>query len=145
MNDVSVAAAAAAREHFTVPPDPRQTRGARERIRTFAAGKGLPQEELADFLTAFGEALANAVEHSQATEPLEVSVWIAGRTLYARVFDRGIGFVPPPAARAGEDPLAERGRGLPIMRRCVDVFTLRSAPGRGTVVTLGRRVRRARG
>ena len=39
---------------------------------------------------------------------------------------------PAHAALPG-DPLAERGRGLPIMRRCVDDLTISSTPGRGTV------------
>ncbi len=37
--------------------------------------------------------------------------------------------------------LAESGRGLAIMRACVDGVTLRSAPGRGTRVVLDKRVR----
>jgi anti-sigma regulatory factor (Ser/Thr protein kinase) len=36
--------------------------------------------------------------------------------------------------------LAESGRGLDVMRACVDDFTLRSRPGRGTVVTLRKRI-----
>lgn len=46
--------------------------------------------------------------------------------------------------RAAREPdvasLAESGRGLDIMRACVDDFTLRSRPGRGTVVTLRKRI-----
>jgi len=36
--------------------------------------------------------------------------------------------------------LAESGRGLDIMRACVDDVTLRSRPGRGTVVTMRKRI-----
>lgn len=36
--------------------------------------------------------------------------------------------------------LAESGRGLDIMRACVDDLSLRTRPGRGTVVTLRKRV-----
>ena len=36
--------------------------------------------------------------------------------------------------------LAESGRGLDIMRACVDDLTLRTGPGRGTVVTLRKRI-----
>jgi anti-sigma regulatory factor (Ser/Thr protein kinase) len=39
---------------------------------------------------------------------------------------------------------AERGRGLPIMRRCSDIFAIRSEPGRGTAVVLGRYLQRER-
>jgi len=36
--------------------------------------------------------------------------------------------------------LPESGRGLAIMRACVDDVTLRSRPGRGTVVSLQKRI-----
>jgi hypothetical protein len=36
--------------------------------------------------------------------------------------------------------LPESGRGLAIMRACVDDVTLRSGPGRGTVVLLRKRI-----
>jgi anti-sigma regulatory factor (Ser/Thr protein kinase) len=36
--------------------------------------------------------------------------------------------------------LPESGRGMAIMRACVDDVTLRSGPGRGTVVSLGKRI-----
>ena len=37
--------------------------------------------------------------------------------------------------------LPESGRGLDVMRACVDDVTLRSRPGRGTVVTMRKRIR----
>jgi anti-sigma regulatory factor (Ser/Thr protein kinase) len=49
------------------------------------------------------------------------------------------------ARRPGRAPdvmsLPESGRGLEVMRACVDDVTLRSHPGRGTVVTMGKRIR----
>jgi anti-sigma regulatory factor (Ser/Thr protein kinase) len=49
------------------------------------------------------------------------------------------------ARRPGHVPdvtcLPESGRGLEVMRACVDDVTLRSRPGRGTVVTMGKRIR----
>jgi serine/threonine-protein kinase RsbW len=46
--------------------------------------------------------------------------------------------------RAGRESevagLAESGRGLDIMRACVDDLTLRTRPGRGTVVTMRKRI-----
>jgi anti-sigma regulatory factor (Ser/Thr protein kinase) len=60
----------------------------------------------------------------------------------ATVRDRGIGFA---ADRALEpvlpDPHAERGRGLPIMRRCCDIFSVESTPGSGTSVRIGCQIR----
>jgi anti-sigma regulatory factor (Ser/Thr protein kinase) len=47
-------------------------------------------------------------------------------------------------ARRGAAPdvmgLPESGRGLDVMRACVDDVTLRSRPGRGTVVTMRKRI-----
>jgi anti-sigma regulatory factor (Ser/Thr protein kinase) len=49
------------------------------------------------------------------------------------------------AKRPGRDAdvmgLPESGRGLDVMRACVDDVTLRSRPGRGTVVTMRKRIR----
>jgi len=52
------------------------------------------------------------------------------------------------AERGGPDPqqtpiaqLPESGRGLAVMRACVDNVTLDSRPGRGTVVTMRKRIR----
>ncbi len=64
-------------------------------------------------------------------------------------------FPPPPASSARRNRLSrvrrnaearalaqlpESGRGLAIMRACVDDVTLRSRPGRGTVVSLQKRI-----
>ena len=49
------------------------------------------------------------------------------------------------ARRSGRVPdvmsLPESGRGLDVMRACVDDVTLHSLPGSGTVVTMGKRIR----
>ena len=50
----------------------------------------------------------------------------------------------PASAPAAELPVAqlpESGRGLAVMRACVDNVTLDSRPGRGTVVTMRKRIR----
>lgn len=46
----------------------------------------------------------------------------------------------PPAAAPEVATLPESGRGLAIMRACVDDVTLSSGPGRGTVVSLQKRM-----
>ncbi len=135
-----------ARLRLRVPPDPQLGRYVREQIIAFASALEIPEAELSDFLTALGEALANAMEHSGAHEPIEVSVWLVGSDqLVATVVDRGVGFEPTGAGVAEPhlpDSFSERGRGLPIMRSCSDIFSVRSSPGNGTAVTLGRFVKR---
>ena len=125
--------------HLQLAPDPRLGRGIREQVLAYAASRGIAPADLGDFVTAIGEALANAMEHSQTTEPIEVTVWRHdGTRIMATIVDHGVGFPVEKMARDLPEATAERGRGLPIMRRCADFFTVASAPGEGTTVTLGR-------
>ncbi len=128
-----------------VPPDPRQGLYVRREVLAFAERNHIASAELWDFLTAIGEALANSIEHADTDEPIEVVAWMLGDDrLFASVQDHGIGFVP--SERSGHsalpDAFQERGRGLPIMRRCTDIFSIRSAPGKGCRITLGCYVQR---
>jgi anti-sigma regulatory factor (Ser/Thr protein kinase) len=132
---------------LSVPSEPRAGLRVRREILAFAVQHGIADgDDLCDFVTAIGEALANAIEHAHTTEPIEVSAWLLGEDrLFASVQDRGIGFHPVerPIDSQLPDALAERGRGLPIMQRCSDIFSVSSAPGEGTRITLGRYVQRA--
>ena len=128
-----------------IPPEPRYARYVRERVMGFAASYNLDSDDLRDFLTALGEALANSMEHAASTESIEVTCWLVGDDQFlATVVDKGKGFAM--AAPDLEPRLpgleAERGRGLPIMRRCTDIFAVRSEIGKGTSVILGRYLRR---
>ena len=135
-----------ARLRLRIAPDPRFGRQVREQVVAFAATLDITEPDLEEFLTALGEALANAIEHSRVAEPIEISLWLVDSDkLIATVVDRGVGFQPKNSAVSEPslpDSFAERGRGLPIMRSCADIFSVRSAPGQGTSVTLGRRIRR---
>ena len=48
------------------------------------------------------------------------------------------------SGQAGIAQLAESGRGLAVMRACVDTVTLDSSPERGTVVTMSKHIRWSR-
>jgi anti-sigma regulatory factor (Ser/Thr protein kinase) len=125
---------------LSVPPDPRQGLIVRREILAFAEQHNIHGDDVIDFVAAIGEALANAVEHARTNEPIEVAMWLLGTDrLFASVTDKGIGFSPNDRALDSllPDAYAERGRGLPIMRRCADIFNIRSAPGQGTHITLG--------
>jgi stage II sporulation protein AB (anti-sigma F factor) len=141
---VSVPAGAGPCLRLRVPADPRYGRYVRERVVGFAAGHGIPDEDAYEFVTALSEALANAIEHSSSRDTIEIACWITDREeLFATVIDHGIGFN---AAERAEpklpDVYSERGRGLPIMQRFTDVLNVRSTPGKGTSVLLGRFLRR---
>jgi len=131
-----------------VPPDPKLGGYVRRELIAFAELQGIGKPEVADFVAAIGEALANAIEHAHTREPIEISAWLLGEDrLFASVRDRGVGFAPsgPDRSLALPDAYAERGRGLPIMRRYSDLFSIRSAPGEGTRITLGCHIHRAAG
>lgn len=99
----------------------------------------LSTEAVREFVTAIGEAVANAIEHSRA-EAIEVSCWVdSDDKLVASVADSGLGFAGP-ADNMLPPPHAERGRGLPLMRRYSDLFAIETEPGRGTRVLLGRKL-----
>ncbi len=128
--------------NFRVPPLAHVSRIVREGVSDFACAHEVGEEDLAHFLTALGEALANAIEHAQAQRPIEIDVRLSEDRIVATVQDNGIGFTSELAVNpALPDPTAERGRGLPIMRRCSDIFMVKSIPGKGTAVVLGRYLR----
>ncbi len=127
---------------FRVAPQAHLSRVVREGVMDFARSHGVCEDDLAHFLTALGEALANAIEHARAEGPIVIEVRVRHDRILASVQDNGIGF----ASQLVVDPQlptpdAERGRGLPIMRRCCDIFALNSSPGKGTAVVLGRYLR----
>jgi anti-sigma regulatory factor (Ser/Thr protein kinase) len=125
---------------FEVPPETRWIRVARQHVAVFARAHGLPDRDAIDFLTAVAEAVANAVEHGRSERPIEVSCRYTGGRLIATVDDHGVGFSVSAVEPRLPEPLAERGRGLPIMKECTDLFSIRSSPGHGTSVLLGRYV-----
>ena len=122
-----------------VPPQAHLCGVVRERIVEFASSRGIGGSDLSYFLVAFGEALANAIEHGLGDDPILIECRIGEDRIVARIEDFGLGFTgPPPVVPELPDPLAERGRGLAIMRRCSDIFSLSTMQGRGTNVTIGR-------
>jgi anti-sigma regulatory factor (Ser/Thr protein kinase) len=124
---------------FRVAPQPHLSRSVRERVIKFARSSGVGEDDLAYFLTALGEAVANAIEHARADSPIFIEVRIGPDSIVATVQDDGIGFASELVVEPDlPDIHAERGRGLPIMRRCSDIFAIRSEPGRGTAVIVGR-------
>ena len=130
---------------FRVPPVPHVARMVREGVAEFAESHGISRDDVAQFLTALGEALANAIEHARATEPIHVEVRITRDTIVATIADGGVGFAADHLSEPSlPDPGAERGRGLAIMRSCCDIFSIESERGKGTSIKIGRRLRAAK-
>lgn len=99
------------------PRSPSGARRARGLIKNFAKAY-LSGCDLEDFETAIGEALANAVEHSDAST-LTVRCWCESGCLVTELEDDGRGFFPPLSFQAPPDG-ALRGFGLFIMHQLLD-------------------------
>lgn len=125
-----------------IPPNPRFGKSVRDEVITFANQHNISRADLDEFIFAIGEALANAIEHSGTDDVIEVRCQIEGNKIIATVIDSGRGFHADVVRETPlPDELSERGRGLPIMQKFTDIFAVRSVPGKGTAVVLGRYLR----
>src|SRR5690349_24881868 len=109
-------------------------------------GLGVDEESVYDILLAATEACTNVLQHSgREVRGYAVVTSLGAVGCQVEVADEGIGAVPPETERREQEtPIAqlpESGRGLAVMRACVDNVTLDSSPGRGTVVTMRKRIR----
>jgi serine/threonine-protein kinase RsbW len=101
---------------------------------------GVDDESVYDILLAATEACSNVIRHggAQAREYTVVtSVGAVG--CQVEVTDEGAGLVA--REPVVHDQLRESGRGLAVIRGCVDHVSLDSRPGKGTVVTMRKRIR----
>jgi serine/threonine-protein kinase RsbW len=117
---------------------------------------GVDEESVYDILLAATEACTNVLLHSGRDVRRYTVITSLGTVgCQVEVADEGAGTAPAeperePVVLAGSDGprparaiarLPESGRGLAIMRACVDNVTLDSSPGRGTVVTMRKHIR----
>ena len=114
---------------------------ARAAVAAFAA-------QLGDIKTAVSEAVTNAVVHAypDAIGTVQVRVRILpDERLEIAVKDHGVGIADVAQARTpmyttgGEE---RSGMGFTIMESFMDTLRVKSVPGRGTTVTMCRRIRR---
>ena len=124
---------------------------ARTAAACFAAQLDPTLEEINDIKTAVSEAVTNAIVHAYPDTLGRVSVKLRIREDHAleiTVKDWGVGIADVDQART---PLfttgsEERsGMGFTIMESFMDTLKVRSAPGRGTTVTMARRISRRAG
>ncbi len=123
---------------------------ARSAVAAFAAQLDPTIDELGDIKTAVSEAVTNAIVHAY---PNQIgTVWLRVRllgeeNLEITVKDKGRGIEDVERARqplfttGGED---RSGMGFTIMESFMDKMRVKSAPGKGTTVTMLRRIRRKR-
>ena len=120
-----------------VPAVPAELAGVRRALRNWLAGLEVSETDAVAVELAVGEAATNAVEHAYGgREPgtvRMVALLEPAGTLYVEVADVGC-WRPPGPESVG------RGRGLFLMRQCVDSVDVQTSPA-GTVVVLRSRVR----
>jgi anti-sigma regulatory factor (Ser/Thr protein kinase) len=113
--------------------DPRELRRARWLADTAAADHGLEPDAQFRFTFAVNEAVANAIEHGEASPEghILIRTSVAGDSLCFEVHDWG-SFSP---SLSEADPMPERGRGLALMASMVDEVDVKPS-GDATVVRL---------
>ena len=121
---------------------------ARTAAAAFAAQLDPTLEELGDIKTAVSEAVTNAVVHAYPDEigmvQLRMRI-LPNRELEIVVKDRGVGIPDVERARTplyttgGEE---RSGMGFTIMEGFMDRLRVRSIPGKGTTVTMRRKLTR---
>ena len=119
---------------------------ARTAVAAFAAQLDPTLDELGDIRTAVSEAVTNAIVHAYPDELGKISVRASvfeGSVLEIVVRDWGCGIADVDKAReplyttGGEE---RSGMGFTIMESFMDALVVRSRPGKGTVVTMKRRI-----
>ena len=121
---------------------------ARAAVAAFAAQLDPTLAELGDIKTAVSEAVTNAVVHAYpdvlGTVQVRVRI-LPDERLEIAVKDHGVGIADVAQARTpmyttgGEE---RSGMGFTIMESFMDTLRVKSVPGRGTTVTMCRRMRR---
>jgi stage II sporulation protein AB (anti-sigma F factor) len=129
------------------PSDSRNESYARYAVTAFVAQLDPTTEEIADIRTAVSEAVTNGIIHGyRGTKGfLQVDVRLyEDRTVVIVVKDKGHGIADVEQARQPlftTDGSGERGgMGFAIMESFSDKLTVRSKPGKGTTVTMTKRL-----
>ena len=119
---------------------------ARAAVAAFAAQLDPTLDELGDIKTAVSEAVTNAIVHAYPDTLGKIVVRVRlldGGVLEIAVYDWGRGIADVEKAReplfttGGEE---RSGMGFTIMESFMDHITVRSKNGKGTVVTMKRRI-----
>ena len=124
---------------------------ARTAAACFAAQLDPTLEEVNDIKTAVSEAVTNAIVHAYPDCLGKIVLRLRlldGGMLEIQVKDSGVGIPDVDQARTplfttgGEE---RSGMGFTIMESFMDTLRVRSAPGKGTTVTMARRISRRAG
>ena len=124
---------------------------ARTTAACFAAQLDPTLEEVNDIKTAVSEAVTNCIVHAYPDRLGLIQMRLRlfeDHTLEIQIKDKGVGIPDVEQARrpmyttGGEE---RSGMGFTIMESFMDLLKVRSAPGKGTTVTMRRRISRRMG
>ena len=125
---------------------------ARQSVGAFVSQLDPTMEELGDIKTVVSEAVTNAIVHGYADRIGFITVTVRlfeGRILELKVKDAGRGIENVELARTPFFTTCEgderSGMGFTVMESFMDAVKVRSRPGKGTVVTLRRKLSRRMG
>ena len=119
---------------------------ARVAVSAFVASLDPTVEELSDIKTAVSEAVTNCIVHGYRDTMGRIYIWVgifADNSVKIRIRDRGCGIAD---IRQAMEPLytsqpdERAGRGFAVMQSFCDKLTVRSTPGKGTTVTLLKKI-----
>ena len=119
---------------------------ARVCVAAFATQLDPTVEEIADLKTAVSEAVTNAIVHAYPNTEGEVTLrmGICDGLIHIAVEDTGVGIADVERAMQPFYTTAARdersGMGFMVMQTFMDEVRVQSAPGKGTVVTMKKRV-----
>jgi stage II sporulation protein AB (anti-sigma F factor) len=125
------------------PSNPANERLARITISAFLSDQDVPINVIAEVKTAVSEAVTNCIVHAYRQSPGEIILsakMTANGKIHIKVTDRGCGIDDIKKAMEPlwtSHPEEERaGLGFAVMESFSDRVTVKSAPGKGTTVTL---------
>ncbi len=128
------------------PSKSRNEAFARAAVGVFAAQLDLTVDELADIKTAVSEAVTNAIVHGYADTKgtVEVICRLTNNEIAITVTDTGTGIENIELAMqplySGTDDEDRSGMGFTVMESFMDTLHVDSTPGKGTTVTMTRRI-----
>ena len=124
---------------------------ARVTVAAFASQLNPTLEEVADIRTAVSEAVTNAIIHGypEGIHTIVLRVRMENQQLEVWVIDEGVGIADISRAMeplyTSRPDLERSGMGFTIMESFMDTVKVRSTPGKGTTVTMRRRIARRAG
>lgn len=132
---------------FTMPSLSVNESTARAVVSSFLIQADPTVEELSDIRTAVSEAVTNAVVHAYRNSKGNIELVVkllVGREVYIRIKDRGCGIedveqaMQPLFTTAPEEERS--GLGFSVMSSFMDKLNVKSSSGKGTTVTMRKRL-----